>query len=241
VPLVQRINPSSSGRSRRIWAAVEIAAWGIGFALLADWGAWYVEGVTGRREALERFAVLQAAAQNQTPTTDVSLWSSERISAWRSALKVPSPAPLAVLRIPRIGLEVPVFEGTGEVVLNQGVGHIEETAAPGSHGNSGIAGHRDGFFRGLKDVDTGDTIELETLQGKERYRVERIWIVNPEDVSVLDATPHRAVTLVTCYPFYFVGPAPQRYIVRAVRDTPDSWRGSASDRRQRDGAEGVRQ
>ena len=93
-----------------------------------------------------------------------------------------------------------------------------DSAAPGTDGNSGIAGHRDGFFRRLKDIEAGDTLVLETLQRKERYRVVGIWIVNPDDVSVLDPTPHRALTLVTCYPFYFVGPAPKRYIVRAVRD-----------------------
>ena len=98
------------------------------------------------------------------------------------------------------------------------MGHVENTALPGTDGNSGIAGHRDGFFRGLKDIGPGDAIELETLRGKkEVYRVERIWVVDPEDVSVLDPTPTRSLTLVTCYPFYHVGPAPQRYIVRAVR------------------------
>jgi len=86
----------------------------------------------------------------------------------------------------------------------------------GTDGNSGIAGHRDGFFRGLKDIATGDWIELETLSGKEVYRVEQTWVVDPEDVSVLDPTPRRALTLVTCYPFYFVGAAPRRFIVRAV-------------------------
>ena len=97
------------------------------------------------------------------------------------------------------------------------MGHIDDTALPGTDGNSGIAGHRDGFFRGLKDIGPGDAIELETLRGKEVYRVERTWVVDPEDVSVLDPTPTRSLTLVTCYPFYHVGPAPQRYIVRAVR------------------------
>ena len=97
------------------------------------------------------------------------------------------------------------------------VGHIEDTAAPGADGNTGIAGHRDGFFRGLKDITTGDAIELDTLNGKQIYRVERTWVVDPEDVSVLDPTPSRALTLVTCYPFYYVGPAPQRFIVRAVQ------------------------
>ena len=89
--------------------------------------------------------------------------------------------------------------------------------ASGTDGNSGIAGHRDGFFRGLKDIGPADTIQLETLRGTEVYRVERTWVVDPEDVSVLDATLTPSLTLVTCYPFYHVGPAPQRYIVRAVR------------------------
>ena len=104
--------------------------------------------------------------------------------------------------------------------MNRGVGHIEETALPGTGGNSGIAGHRDGFFRSLEDVRLGDAIELETLQERQLYRIERIWIVNPEEVSVLDSTPAQSITLVTCYPFYFVGSAPQRYIVRAVRAEP---------------------
>ena len=88
---------------------------------------------------------------------------------------------------------------------------------PGADGNTGIAGHRDGFFRGLKDIEPDDAIELETVRGREVYRVERTWVVDPEDVSVLDPTPARSLTLVTCYPFYHVGPAPQRYIVRAAR------------------------
>jgi sortase A len=114
-------------------------------------------------------------------------------------------------------LEVPVLEGTDEPALDRGAGHIEDTALPGTDGNSGIAGHRDGFFRVLKDVTAGDTVELETLSGVQIYRVDRTWIVTPQDVSVLDPTPSPALTLVTCYPFYFVGAAPQRFIVRATR------------------------
>ena len=129
---------------------------------------------------------------------------------------------LAVLRIPRIGLEVPVLEGTDESTLKRAVGHIEDTAIPGAAGNSGIAGHRTSFFRGLKDIRPGDVIELETPAGVERYRVERTWIVDPEDVSVLEPTPSPSVTLVTCYPFNYVGSAPRRFIVRAVRATTTS-------------------
>ena len=110
-----------------------------------------------------------------------------------------------------------VLPGTDDATLDRGLGHIEDTALPGGVGNAGIAGHRDGFFRGLKDILPGDTIELDTLDRKEIYRVERTWIVDPSDVSVLDPTPAAAITLVTCYPFYFVGSAPQRFIVRAVR------------------------
>jgi sortase A len=114
-------------------------------------------------------------------------------------------------------LEVAVLEGTDEWTLNRAVGHIEDTARPGAPGNSGIAGHRDGFFRGLKDIRSGDVLEIETHTGIDRYRVERTWIVEPEDVSVLDPTSTPSITLVTCYPFYFIGSAPQRFIVRAVR------------------------
>ena len=199
------------------WTLAEDLLWAVGIACLACSGTWYVGGAMGRRDALRQFATLEAAAQPNEPTPDVSLWSPERIVAWKRALQVSGPAPLAVLTIPRLHIEVPVLEGTDEVVLNRGAGHIEDTAAPGADGNSGIAAHRDGFFRGLKDIATGDVIELQTHQRTERYIVQRTWIVDPGDVSVLDPTPTRSITLVTCYPFYFIGSAPQRFIVRAVR------------------------
>ena len=209
--------PPDSPRIGSRWALAERAAWTIGLVCLATWAALHFEGVRGARHELERFAVLKAAATEQTRKPDLSLWDTDRIDAWRHALNAPAPPPLAVLRIPTIRLEVAVLPGTDDFTLNRAVGHIEDTALPGADGNSGIAGHRDGFFRGLKDIGADDAIELETLRGKEVYRVERIWIVDPEDVSVLDPTPKRSLTLVTCYPFYHVGPAPQRYIVRAVR------------------------
>lgn len=202
---------------RRLGVLVERTAWMFGTLCLVTWGALYIDGAAGARHDVERFALLQAAALQQPAAPDLSLWDPERISAWRQALREPAPPPLAVLRIPKIRLEVPVLRGTDEFTLNRAVGHIDDTALPGTDGNSGIAGHRDGFFRGLKDIGPDDAIELETLRGKEVYRVERTWVVSPEDVSVLDPTPTRSLTLVTCYPFYHVGPAPQRYIVRAVR------------------------
>jgi sortase A len=201
----------------------ERIAWMLGAAALAVWGTWYLTGVVGARHDLQRFAALRADSSlppislPQTAVPDISLWSPQRVLAWRDTFAQPARQPLAILRIAKIGLEVAVLPGTDEVLLNRGVGHIEDTALPGRDGNSGIAGHRDGFFRGLQDVAAGDAIELETLDGPEKYRVERTWIVKPEDVSVLDPTPMRSLTLVTCYPFYFIGSAPERFIVRAVR------------------------
>ena len=214
---MQPAQPMTRARVRRLGVLAERTAWTFATVCLVTFGALYVDGAAGARHELERFAVLQAAALRPPSAPDLSLWDSERISAWRRALSEPAPPPLAVLRIPKLHLEVAVLPGTDDVTLNRAVGHIDDTALPGTEGNAGIAGHRDSFFRGLKDIAPGDAIELETLRGTEMYRVERIWIVSPEDVSVLDATPTRSLTLVTCYPFYHIGPAPQRYIVRAGR------------------------
>jgi sortase A len=150
---------------------------------------------------------------------DYALWSKIRIKEYEESLAQASSAPLGILRIPKIDLEVAVLEGTDDLTLNRAVGHIEDTAKPGEAGNVGIAGHRDGYFRGLKEIAKGDTMELETLSGVDTYRVTDVWIVKPEDVQVLAETPQPSVTLVACYPFYFVGHAPQRYIVRAVRES----------------------
>ena len=104
----------------------------------------------------------------------------------------------------------------GRRILDLAAGRIEDTALPGTKGNVGIAAHRDGFFRVLEDLKEGDALVLDTPVATEQYRVEWIRITTPEDVSVIEPTPGPAVTLVGCYPFYHVGPAPQRFIVRAV-------------------------
>ena len=202
--------------ARRPLLLVERTCLIVGLVGLAGWGVFQMRFAASAQQSLERFATIKSIAL-PADTPDQSLWSPGRISAWRKALSAPAPDPLAVLRIPKIHLEVPVLPGTDDGTLDRGVGHIEDTASPGTDGNTGLAGHRDGFFRGLKDIVAGDVIELDTLQGNESYRVERVWVVDPDDVSVLDPTPTRALTLVTCYPFYFVGSAPQRFIVRAIR------------------------
>jgi sortase A len=156
-----------------------------------------------------------ATYEEHAQTVDFSLWAGNRIQAYKQALASRIAAPLAVLSIPRLRLDVPVFEGTDEFTLNRGAGRIVGTARPGERGNIGIAAHRDGFFRGLKDVRPGDRIELAQLGRKFAYTVDNISVVDPGDLTVLQARPQPSLTLVTCFPFYFIGDAPQRYIVQA--------------------------
>jgi sortase A len=148
--------------------------------------------------------------------TDLTLWSPNRVQAWRASLTVLKASPLAVLTINRLNIRVPVFEGTDELVLNRGAGWIVGTAKPGDPGNIGIAGHRDGFFRALKDAAVGDELQLLTPTMRAAYTVDQIEIVTPSDVSVLAPRHASSITLVTCYPFYFIGDAPQRFIVHAA-------------------------
>jgi sortase A len=176
------------------------------------------------RAALREFSQKQKSTTANGPenppsrkagTPDFRLWSEKRIEAYQSSLFGNVPPPLGVLKIPSIELEVPLLEGSDDLTLNRGVGHIEGTTAPDGIGNVGIAGHRDGFFRGLKDIRLGDTMDLFTERGNSRYVVDEILIVPPENVSVLAPRSKPALTLVTCYPFYFIGSAPLRYIVHA--------------------------
>jgi len=154
-----------------------------------------------------------------TRKVDMKLWSPNRVKAYKVALTRETPPTLAILRIPRLKLEVPVYDGTSDAVLDLAAGRIEDTALPGTVGNVGIAAHRDGFFRVLKDLKEGDALVLDTPIATEQYRVEWIRITTPDDVSVIDPPPGPAVTLVGCFPFYHVGSAPQRFIVRAVPAT----------------------
>jgi len=121
------------------------------------------------------------------------------------------------IEIPHLGLSVIVIEGTDRHTLRRGVGHIPGTALPGQPGNAGLTGHRDTFFRPLRNIQQNDIITLTTLGGEYRYRVVSTRVVRPTEVSVLHPTGNEILTLVTCYPFYFVGPAPNRFIVRAER------------------------
>jgi sortase A len=205
-----RVRVAASRSGPRI---AEVVAWMVGLALLALYVGTRAHQADAARGGVREFARLRGLAWG---TPNRSLWSPERVRAWEQSLRGATAQPLAILRIRRLGLEVPVYEGTDDVTLDRGAGHIDGTPAPGASGNVGIAGHRDGFFRVFKDLVAGDVFEVETLSRTDRYFVEKILIVAPEDVWVLDSTDGPRLTLVTCYPFYYTGSAPRRFIVRAV-------------------------
>lgn len=170
---------------------------------------WAVPSFGGRllsRLELSRF---------QADHAETMAWAPGRVAAYRKALQNSMAAPQAVLRIPSAGMEVPVLEGTSDLVLNRGAGHIAGTAAAGADGNMVLAGHRDGFFRHLKDVRTGDRIELQHDGVTDVYRVDGTRIAERGDVSMLRRGDRSTLTLITCYPFFFFGAAPQRYVVQA--------------------------
>ncbi|MDH3787418.1 MAG: class D sortase [Xanthomonadales bacterium] len=176
------------------------------------------EGIRVFQESVEAAgqAVQDAQSEQSEWSPNQELWADKRIREYEESLQVEAGPPLALLTIDKVDIEVPVYNGTDEFNLNRGVGRIIGTAHLEAEGNLGIAGHRDGFFRGLKDVEVGDEIRFQTARGEVLYTVSSILIVDPSDVSVLAPTPERTLTLVTCYPFYYVGHAPKRYIVTAT-------------------------
>jgi sortase A len=128
---------------------------------------------------------------------------------------VPSASIIGRIEISSAGVRAIIVDGTANESLRRAVGHIEGTALPGEPGNVGLAGHRDTFFRGLRNVQKDDAIVIRTLEGTYEYRVSSLQIVGPDDVEVLQASAAPTLTLVTCYPFDYVGPAPRRFVVQA--------------------------
>jgi sortase A len=215
---------ANAGRQRwivslRVWASrVLIVAGAIGLALVAGVR---VDSALGARRAwaeLEaEFAAVEVEAEFaavEAPNPDTRDWSATRRAQWEASLTARTGAPLGRLTIPAVGLEVVVLDGTDELSLNRGVGRIEGTRI---ESNLGIAGHRDGFFRALRNVAERDLITVETPRSSHTYEVRSLSVVNPEDVEVLAPTPGPTLTLVTCHPFFVLGHAPKRFIVHAVR------------------------
>lgn len=209
---------------------IERSLWIAGVVLLGWVGLVWADGQIYQSRAEDRFeeALHARPAATQPAEDDAPLpelpgdgpaTAEERVEAGAAP---PAPAePEALdelvgrLEIPRLGLSVMVSRGTSPRVLRRGAGYLTATALPGDRGNVGIAGHRDRHFRPLKDVGPGDEVLVTTVDGTFRYRVTWTRVVEPTDVHVLDPTEEPVLTLVTCYPFYFVGNAPDRFIVRA--------------------------
>lgn len=189
-------------------STIEKAAWCTGVALLVAYGASRLSSAEASASAIANFNAFVI------PEPNTSTWSARRLASYREAVRRQA-TPEALLRIPALELTVPVFTGTSDWNLDRGAGHIENTAVFGPSGNAGIAGHRDGFFRALQNIRVGDELYVDTIAVTREYRVVETLIVVPTDVSVLSPTSSPTVTLVTCYPFYYVGPAPRRFIVRA--------------------------
>lgn len=197
---------------------IEYSLWFVAAICLLFWVAVKTQVALAQAEAVKRIDALIVASELDTP--DRSQWSKHRIEE-HDALQgsLGAAEALAILEIPDVELRVAVFDGTDDDVLNVGIGRIPGTAKVGEVGNLALAGHRDGFFRPLKDVSIGDVIVVRHPNGVERYEISDLLIVNPENVSVLAPTSASRLTLVTCYPFYFVGNAPKRYIVVADKLT----------------------
>lgn len=193
---------------RSLHLITEVTFWIIGLAAVMLYFAAVAHGEIERRDGIAAFTGAYSAP-------DRSTWSQGRIDAFEASVTSGS-MPVAVLRIARVNLEVPVYTDATERNLNRGAGLIAGTALPGSDGNIGVAAHRDGYFRTLRHVAIGDVIELESPHAQDIYLVSELSIVDPTDIRPLNETGTSAITLVTCYPFHFAGSAPKRYIVRAV-------------------------
>jgi len=191
----------------------------VSFFLLRGWGDYQAQSdIRAFEEAVAAGATATGTVATGSTSyfaePDYALWSEKRIADYHEGNTIRDEAPLAIMSIDTLELKVPIYNGTDEINLNRGAGRIKGTAWIDSPGNLGIAGHRDGFFRVLKDVELGDSISMLTHQGNSEFVVSSITIVDPSDVSVLAPTDASTITLVTCYPFYFVGHAPKRYIVK---------------------------
>lgn len=146
--------------------------------------------------------------------------SSTRTGGTHTARRAAPHALVGRIEVPRLGLSAIVREGVDDATLRRAVGHVPDTALPGEAGNAALAAHRDTFFRPLKHIRKGDRINVTTPDGAHEYRVTETRVVAPDDVSVLAPTMNPTLTLVTCYPFNFVGTAPKRFVVRAETDSP---------------------
>jgi len=194
----------------RLFRVIEILCWAAGAALFV----FLVSKLTlGEVRRVSDVATFETAYPDEIP--DQILWPKSRIETYKASKAKAATSVVAVLSIPDIGLKVPVYRNVSDLNLDRGVGLIEGMAALEDVGNTGIGGHRNGYFRVLKDVHIGHRIVLRTRKEVRCYKVSQTLIVDPDNVEVLAPTEENMLTLVTCYPFYYIGPAPRRFIVKA--------------------------
>lgn len=190
----------------------EFLFWITGFACVGVYMVAHAQSAQAQADAIAQIEQQGMTSQNHLP--DMTAWSKKRIASYDSSA-ANAQSPLGVLSIPAIDVRVAVFNGTSDRLLDLGAGRVAGTARTAGDGNLAIAAHRDGFFRGLKDIEVGDELSFTSKQETHNYTVMELSVVDPTDVSVLESTVNPTITLITCYPFYFVGSAPQRFIVRA--------------------------
>jgi sortase A len=166
------------------------------------------------------FALVDAWIFQRRESLDLDRLLRDRRAASEGAPAAATDGLIGRMQIPRLRLSAVVFEGVDKTTLRRVVGHIPGTALPGEAGNVGLAGHRDTFFRPLKDLRVKDEIQFSTLSGDFKYEVESLIVVDPNNVGVLAPSNENVLTLVTCYPFFYIGAAPQRFIVRARQVSP---------------------
>ena len=212
-------------RLDRIARWIERGLVALGASCLIWVGATAMHAVTYQTEQNARLARLGASTDHLT--TDRTL--NGAVSRPEAAL------PIGRLEIPRIGLSAVVMEGDDDRTLRVAVGHLPDTPLPWQDGNAALAGHRDTFFRPIRRLRTGDEIRLVTPRGTFRYRATRQVVVEPDQLWVLDPSPTAALTLITCFPFDFVGAAPRRFVVHAERMVETSEARALSGSRREDG------
>jgi sortase A len=196
--------------SRRIAAWAERSLWALGLLLIGYWG-YSQASIRFEQARLEKslFGEASAAANDEL--------TAELASAASSSAPALAPGtPVALIEIPRVELRAMVVEGVDSKSLERAAGHLPGTALPGAPGNSVMAAHRDTLFAGLRHVRLGDLVTLRTGERELSYQVSAIDVVTPRSLHVLDPTPHPSLTLITCFHFDFVGPAPMRFVVSAI-------------------------
>jgi sortase A len=186
----------------------------IGCVLIAV-SAWFAADAALSQRAARQ--TLRAMGRVNVPTPAPSAAPAGPRHSGPPPTDVRGGSPIAELSMPRLGLSAIVLQGSDARTLLRGPGHLENTALPGEAGNAVIAGHRDSFFRPLRDVRIGDDVTVNTGRARFHYRVTSFRVVHPYDISVIGPTKQPTLTLITCYPFWVLGPAPDRFVVRAVR------------------------